>query len=122
VRDFFAGFIPQASFAPGVSQALLDRALEAASNGRTVDTVIDVSTTALAADNRQLATGVKAPALVVTGELDMTCPVPFGHAMAEALGTTHVVVPGRGHVISMEDPDGLATLLATHLARHETQG
>jgi pimeloyl-ACP methyl ester carboxylesterase len=122
VRDFFAGFMPQASFAPGVDQALLDRALDSASNGRSVDTVIDVATAALTADNRALATGVKAPALVVTGEVDMTCPVPFGQAMAEALGVEHVVVPGRGHVLSMEDPDGLATLLTEHFARHEQHG
>ena len=122
VRDFFAGFMPQASFAPGVDQSLLDRALAAASDGRSVDTVIDVAVTALQADNRPLATGVKAPALVVTGELDMTCPVPFGQAMAEALGTAHVVVPGRGHVLSMEDPESLVALLAAHFAEHDTAG
>lgn len=122
VRDFFAGFMPQTSFAPGVDQAILDRALEAAANGRTVDTVVEVSTAALTADNRSLATGVKAPALVLTGELDMTCPVPAGEAMAQALGTEHVVLPGLGHVVSMEDPDGLAGVLAGHFAKSEGSG
>jgi pimeloyl-ACP methyl ester carboxylesterase len=122
VRDFFAGFMPQASFAPGVDQAILDRALAAAADGRTVETVVDVSRAALTADNSSLATGVKAPALVLTGELDMTCPVPAGRAMAEALGTEHVVLPGLGHVVSMEDPEGLAGVLAAHFAKHETSG
>ena len=42
VRDFFAGLLPEMSFAPGTDQALIDRALDSASNGRDVETVVAV--------------------------------------------------------------------------------
>lgn len=120
VRDFFASFLPQGSFAPGTDQALLDRALDAASVDRDVQTVIDVTTTALSSDTTALAQAVTVPALVVTGEHDMTCPVPAGAAVAEALRTPHVVMAGRGHVVSMEDPARVAALIEQHIAAHDS--
>lgn len=119
VRDFFAAFMPQASFAPGTDPALLARALDAASNGRAVETVVDVASTALTADTTSTAEAVQVPALVVTGELDMTCPVPAGAAVAKALRTEHVVLAGRGHVVSMECPDEVASLIEQHASRHD---
>ena len=119
VRDFFAGMLPQVSFAPGTDQALIDRALDAASNGRDVETVVAVTTTALAADTTATAEAVDTPALVVTGELDMTCPVVAGEAVAKALGTELVVLQGRGHVVSMEDPEAVAALIEGHAAAHD---
>ena len=119
VRDFFAAFLPQSSFAPGVDQALIDRALDSASVGREVDTVIDVTTTALSSDTTAAAKAVTVPALVVTGEFDMTCPVSAGKAVADALRTEHVVLEGRGHVVSMETPDVVAGLIEQHAAAHD---
>jgi 3-oxoadipate enol-lactonase len=119
VRDFFAAFLPQGSFAPGTDQALLDRALDAASVGREVQTVIDVTTAALGADTTDAARAVTVPALVVTGEHDMTCPVPAGQAVAEALRTEHVVMADRGHVVSMEDPTAVAALIEQHAAAND---
>ncbi|MHB8669238.1 MAG: alpha/beta fold hydrolase [Acidimicrobiales bacterium] len=116
-RDFFAGFLPQASFAPGTDPAIIERALGVAVNGRDVATIIDVSTTAITADSTAIADEVRCPALVMTGELDMTCPLPLGEAMAKALGTELVVLPGRGHVAPMEDPDTVAAMVAEHVAR-----
>jgi pimeloyl-ACP methyl ester carboxylesterase len=119
VRDFFAALLPQASFAPGTDPAIIERALEAASNGRDVDTVIAVTTAALTADTTATARAVEAPALVVTGEHDMTCPVPAGQAVADALRTELVVLAGRGHVVSMECPDDVARLIERHAAAHD---
>jgi pimeloyl-ACP methyl ester carboxylesterase len=119
VRDFFAALLPQASFAPGTDQGLIDRALDAASNGRDVDTVIAVTTAALTADTTVTAQAVSAPALVVTGEHDMTCPVPAGQAVADAWRTELVVLEGRGHVVSMECPDDVAQLIERHSAAHD---
>lgn len=119
VRDFFAALLPQASFAPGVDPALIERALDAASTGREVDTVIAVTTAALTADTTATAQAVTVPALVVTGEHDMTCPVPAGQAVAEALRTELVVLEGRGHVVSMECPADVAALIERHAAAHD---
>jgi 3-oxoadipate enol-lactonase len=119
VRDFFAGVLPEMSFAPGTDPALIERALDSASNGRDVDTVIAVVTAALSADTTATAEAVDAPALVVTGELDKTCPVVAGEAVAKALGTELVVLEQRGHVVSMEVPDEVADLIEAHAAAHD---
>ncbi len=119
VQEFFASFLPQGSFAPGTDQALIDRALDAASVGREVETVIAVTVAALSSDTTAVAKAVTVPALVVTGELDMTCPVPTGQAVAAALRTQLVVLPDRGHVVSMEAPDEVAALIEQHAAAHD---
>jgi len=119
VRAFFAGFLPQASFAPGTDAATIERALDAATLGRDVETVVAVSTTALTNDSTAAARAVRAPALIVTGEFDATCPVAAGQAMAKALGAEHRVLPGRGHVASLEDPAGIARLVSEYVSTVE---
>jgi pimeloyl-ACP methyl ester carboxylesterase len=79
-----------------------------------------VAVTALTADSTAAAEQVQCPALVATGELDMTCPVPAGESMAKTLNTDLVILAGRGHVVSMEDPDAVAQLIADHVARNDT--
>ncbi|MGH7803608.1 MAG: alpha/beta fold hydrolase, partial [Candidatus Binatia bacterium] len=99
--------------------ALVERALDAASKDRDVETVIAVARTAFAADLRATGAAVRAPALVVTGELDMTCPVAAGAEMANVLRTAHHVVPGKGHVITLEDPTTVAAMILAHAARND---
>mgnify|MGYP003632016292 CR=1 FL=1 len=115
VRDFFTSFLPRSSFSPSTSQALIDRAINAASIGRDLETVIAIITSAVSSDTTAVAKAVTAPALVATGELDMTCPVKSGQAVAAALRTELVVLPGRGHVLSMEAPDEVAALIEIHV-------
>jgi len=115
VREFFTAFLPLGSFVPGTDQVLIDRAIEAASVGRDLDTVIAVILSAVSSDTTAFATAVTVPALVVTGELDMTCPVESGRAVAAALGTKHHVLSGRGHVLSMEAPDDVVQLIEQHI-------
>ena len=55
----------------------------------------------------------------MTGELDKTCPVVAGEAVAKALGTELVVLAARGHVVSMEDPDAVADLIEAHAAAND---
>ena len=119
VHDFFASFLPQGSFAPGTNQALIARALEAASEGRELGTVVAVILTAVSSDTTALAKAVSVPALVVTGELDMTCPVSSGLAVAAALRTELIALPGRGHVVSMEAPEEVAALIEQHAVAHD---
>ncbi|HKY92026.1 MAG TPA: alpha/beta hydrolase [Nevskiaceae bacterium] len=121
VRPFFAAFLPQSSFAPGTDPALVERALGVAVEGRDVETVIGVSRTALASDLTATGAAVRVPALVVTGELDATCPPALGAAMARTLRAEHRVIPGRGHVLSLEDPAATARAIAEHAAAHEAR-
>ncbi|HEX6311447.1 MAG TPA: alpha/beta fold hydrolase [Acidimicrobiia bacterium] len=114
-REFFGGFMPQASFAPGTDPALIERAVEIAAS-RDVDVIADIVRAAFTADASVAVAGVRAPALVVTGEHDMTCPVPAGEQLASALGVELTVLPGRGHMAMMEDPDSVVAVLRPHLA------
>jgi pimeloyl-ACP methyl ester carboxylesterase len=137
-RDFFTGFMGQASFAPGTDAAMIEAAADAASAGRDLDTIEAVTRTAFSADAREIVervegvtrtafaadasdavSKVKAPALVITGEHDMTCPVAAGKELASALGVELTVLPGRGHMAMVEAPASVAAPLVTHLAAHD---
>jgi pimeloyl-ACP methyl ester carboxylesterase len=118
-RDFFMGFMGQASFAPGTDPGLIEQAADGASNGRDLDTIEAVTRTAFSADASNIVSKVKAPALVITGEHDMTCPVAAGEQLAKALHTTVNVLPGRGHMAMVEDPKAVAAVVAPHLAAHD---
>jgi 3-oxoadipate enol-lactonase len=118
-HDFFMGFMGQASFAPGTDSALVEQAADAASAGRDLDTIEAVTRTAFAADASEIVARAKAPALVITGEHDMTCPVPSGEQLAAALGVELTVLPGRGHMAMVEDPGSVAAPLAAHLGAND---
>jgi 3-oxoadipate enol-lactonase len=118
-REFFRGFMGQASFAPGTDPIIIETAVVAATEGRDIDVIADVVRVAFSADASEAVGGVKAPALVLTGEHDMTCPVAAGEVLAAALGTEVVVLPGRGHMAMVEDPDSVTGPLQPHLRAHD---
>ncbi len=117
-REFFGGFMPQASFAPGTDPELIEQAVEVAAS-RKIDVIADIVRTAFTADASDAVAGVRVPALVVTGEHDMTCPVPAGEQLATALGVELTVLPDRGHMAMMEDPGSVAAVLRPHLAAQD---
>lgn len=119
VRPFFEMFMPQASFAPGTPQQLIDEATSIASTGRDVELVLDISVTALTSDVTAPAEQVRCPALVMAGDNDLTCPTPLGEAMAKALGTELELVPGRGHMVVVEGPKETALRVQRHLDASE---
>lgn len=119
VRAFFAEFLPRGSFAPGTPQSLIDRAVDAAVFGREMDTVIEVILTAFSSDTTAIAKAISVPALVATGDLDVTCPLALGRQLAAALRTELVVLRGVGHVASMEAPAEVADLITRHFAAQE---
>jgi pimeloyl-ACP methyl ester carboxylesterase len=104
------------SFAPGTDASLLRDSVRLAgrNDGATVERIMRA---AFSADVTAAASRVVAPALVLTGELDQTCPPSRGAALAAALGTDCRVLTGRGHMAHIEDPVGVARMLEEHL-RH----
>jgi 3-oxoadipate enol-lactonase len=59
---------------------------------------------------------IKLPTLVVAGEDDLASPVPMVRACAEAIaGSRFVVLPGVGHIPSIEQPLVLAGLIKDFL-------
>ncbi|HZP28345.1 MAG TPA: alpha/beta fold hydrolase [Acidimicrobiia bacterium] len=117
---FFRGFMAQASFAPGTDPQLVEEAVAAATRPeRGLELIADVVRTAFSADAGDAVAAVKAPALVLTGEHDQTCPIPAGEVLAAALGTELQVLAGRGHMAVVEDPDGVAAVVRPHLAAND---
>lgn len=113
--DFFRTVLTQVGFAPGTDPQLVDAVAGRAAH-RDLEVIAAVTRTAFADDLSSRAAEVTVPALVATGELDLTCPVPVGARLATALGTPHTVIPGRGHLAMLEDPHAVAALVSTHLA------
>jgi 3-oxoadipate enol-lactonase len=69
-----------------------------------------------------LATLIGLPAMVVVGEDDQLTPVDRAQAMTDAVpGARLVVVPGAGHLTSLECPETTTALLADFLAALDRQ-
>ncbi|MCW2524557.1 MAG: alpha/beta hydrolase [Frankiales bacterium] len=120
VREWFAqhgaDIIGWASVAGPV-----ERLAELASDGREVDTVIEIiHNTFQLADSRATAAAVAAsqsvPALIVAGSEDPTCPPAMARALATYFGTSAVILDGIGHLPMIEAPRLTAALLHGFLA------
>lgn len=118
VPEMFAEIIPKYSLAPNTSAEVIEKVL-ATCNPNGPDDVRAVWRAANSSDARPQAAAVTAPATVVVGEFDFTCPPEEGAAFAEALRAPLVVLPGMGHLPMSEDPDALIALIREHLARAE---
>jgi pimeloyl-ACP methyl ester carboxylesterase len=58
------------------------------------------------------------PALVVAGERDMPCFLEMTGTLARGIpGAEHTLVPGAGHMVSMERPTEVNALLTSFLTR-----
>jgi 3-oxoadipate enol-lactonase len=59
---------------------------------------------------------IDAPALVIHGEADLIVPVENGRALARRLpNARYVELPGRGHNLMLEDPEGFNSLVLDFL-------
>jgi pimeloyl-ACP methyl ester carboxylesterase len=59
---------------------------------------------------------ISCPVLIVSGELDAWCPRRAAEIMLEGLPTAKFIeLPGIGHLVTEDDPDGLATVIRTWL-------
>ena len=63
-------------------------------------------------DRAAVLAGYDGPAVVVVGEQDEIAPPDVARAMAEALGAPLVVVPGAGHMPTVESPEPVAAALS----------
>ncbi|OBF26434.1 alpha/beta fold hydrolase [Mycobacterium sp. ACS4331] len=116
-EKFLAQLAP-ASFGPSAPAEMV-RELVRSAAGRDEAVVERVLRAALTSDVSAAAARVRAPALVLTGEHDQTCPPAVGSALAAALGTDCRVLAGLGHLAHIEDPEQVARLVAEHHSRVE---
>ena len=69
------------------------------------------------ADLRDVLPHIAVPALLVAGDLDVRAPLTVTRALHAAIpGSTLVVLPGTGHVVSLEAPARFEAELRAFLA------
>jgi pimeloyl-ACP methyl ester carboxylesterase len=114
VRDYFSWSLPQGSLPPDAPQAVRDKAISIAVEGREDPDLVEA--VIRAAFHRDMSYILPKPAerptLVVTGEFDATCTPQGGKELAEAAGGSWRLIPGVGHVIPLEDPALCARIVA----------
>jgi pimeloyl-ACP methyl ester carboxylesterase len=62
-------------------------------------------------DRTSVLNDLAVPKLVLVGELDALIPAGDGEAMASAAGAEFLLVPGRAHLLPIEDPAAVADAL-----------
>ena len=113
VRHYFSWSLPQGSLPPDAPQAVRDKAISIAVEGREDPDLVEAVIRAFHRDMAYiLPEPAKRPTLVVTGEFDATCTPKGGEELAEAAGGSWRLIPGVGHVIPLEDPELCAQIVA----------
>ncbi|MBA0127171.1 alpha/beta hydrolase [Haloechinothrix sp. YIM 98757] len=115
VEGTFRTVFPTMTFGPGCSQEVIGKALELA-NPNDVETVKRVWAATIESDATEQASRTHCPALVVSGEHDVTCTPALGLEMARVLRTSQVILPGIGHMPMLECPGHIARLLDRQFA------
>ncbi len=115
----FRQVFPKLTFGPKCDPRIIEYAVSIA-NPNTTDVVAEIWKGVVATDERASARRVDRPALVVTGEHDVTCSIAMGLDMARLLRTNLTVIPEIGHMPMLESPAAVASLLEAHWARVES--
>lgn len=94
----------------------LERLVSFASVGRSrVDVVEAVIRTGFGDDLTGTIEPSGRPVQVITGEHDLTCTPEEGSRLASTAGGVSTMVPGAGHVLPLEDPEGSAAFITSAL-------
>ena len=115
VAEYFGWSLPRGSLpvnaAPDVTQTVITLAVTGREDTAMVE---EITRAAFEMDPSKIALGPSGrPVLVVTGELDATCPPEAGQLLAAAVGGDWRLVPGGGHVLPLEQPETCAALIAS---------
>ncbi|WP_336966627.1 alpha/beta hydrolase [Sphingobium aquiterrae] len=95
------------------TRELVNKAISIAS-GRDAELIIAIIRGAFATDVTAQAMRCRAPALIVNGSEDATCPPEAGATMANAIRGRFVGLDGIGHLPMMEVPEMVTALLCKH--------
>jgi pimeloyl-ACP methyl ester carboxylesterase len=70
-------------------------------------------------DQRDLLPQIAVPTLLIWGELDERSPVSIAHELEDAIPDAElVVIPGAGHLSSLQKPDVVNQALREFCRRH----
>jgi len=73
-------------------------------------------------DLREGLSALNVPATVLVGTRDRLTPRPMGQALADALGVDLVTFPDAGHLLPLEHPDEVATIIRDHVLSSRSSG
>ena len=73
-------------------------------------------------DLREGLSALNVPATVLVGTRDRLTPRPMGQALADALGVDLVTFPDAGHMLPLEHPDEVATIIRDHVLSSRSSG
>jgi 3-oxoadipate enol-lactonase len=118
VQGAFERVFPELTFGPYAAIETIETGI-ALANPNDVETVKRVWYATVTSDSTDRASRVTSPALVITGEFDLTCTPALGLEMARVLGTEQVVMPDIGHMPMLEAPERISKLLKRHFAQSE---
>ncbi|QLL09225.1 alpha/beta fold hydrolase [Mycobacterium vicinigordonae] len=110
----FLAQIAAVSFGPGADDSAIRELVRLAAH-RDVAVVEQILRAALTADVSTAAAQTTAPARVLTGAYDTTCPPALGAKLAAALHTGCTLLPDVGHMAHLEDPALVAAQLLDHI-------
>jgi 3-oxoadipate enol-lactonase len=124
VAKYFGWSLPRGSLpanaAPDVTQTVITLAVTGREDTAMVE---EITRAAFEMDPSKIALGPSGRAvLVVTGDLDTTCPPEAGRLLAAAVGGNWRLVPGGGHVLPLEQPETCAQLVASFYQHPERGG
>lgn len=73
-------------------------------------------------DSREALADVSCPTQCLVGDLDAETPVAYSEAIVERVAGARLhVIPGAGHLLNVEAPDAVNTLIAAHVGRAEKE-
>ncbi|MEN9822601.1 MAG: hypothetical protein RLZ04_1027 [Actinomycetota bacterium] len=115
----FAPRVMRAIAGPHISDEAYDGQVAAAA--RVPSSGLRVSLDVLVThDSRPLLGSITVPTQVVVGELDGETPVAYATVLSEGIpGSVLHVVPGAGHLLNVEAPEAVDTLLIHHFEATE---
>lgn len=115
VIDYAAGQFWSDSVDPALLAALKAR-MRALLPERLRQSIVPLGKMIFGRDDRlSLLTKIRCPALVMTGEHDKPRPVSEGQRMADLLNCRHLIVPGAGHISTLENPEAVNRELLSFL-------
>jgi 3-oxoadipate enol-lactonase len=124
VAKYFGWSLPRSSLPANAAPDVTETVITLAVTGREDTAMVEeITRAAFEMDPSKIALGPSGrPVLVVTGDLDATCPPEAGRLLAAAVGGNWRLVPGGGHVLPLEQPETCAQLVASFYQEPERGG
>jgi pimeloyl-ACP methyl ester carboxylesterase len=122
--EYFGWSLPRGSLPANATPDVTQTVISLAVIGREDTAMVEeITRAAFDMDPSKISLGPSGrPVLVVTGNLDTTCPPEAGRLLAATVGGSWRLVIGGGHVLPLEQPETCAQLVARFYQEPERGG